>query len=105
MPDLALQIKLYLSGNKVSVFSWQQVVPFIISMYMACWHHDVRGKYPICRLKQWLKMLMRNYQEAETLFQEIKVLTDPHVVYSKLNWMCSQNQGEFDGKDGVGKTP
>lgn len=81
MPDLALQIKSTMSGSNISSYSWQQIRKIIGKMFYDCWQHDDRGKYPVSRTKQWLKMLSRTYNEAQQLFENIKIIRDAHLVY------------------------
>lgn len=83
MPDLAWQIKMHTKTSE-KPYSWKQILAIIIIMFRACWKHDERGKYPVSRLKQWLKMLSRTYEEAQELFESVKRVKDADSVFTIL---------------------
>ena len=82
-PDLARQIKAYLSGDHWLPIGWHQLLPLIYS-----YHQETVISYPAkyCgnRLKQWLMYLSRTYPEAVTLFEQIKRLRDPDEIDKAL---------------------
>jgi tRNA-dihydrouridine synthase len=43
-----------------------------------------QNQYAVARLKQWLKMLMRTYTEAQILFDAIRKLTKAETIVSYL---------------------
>lgn len=43
-----------------------------------------RAKWAEGRLKQWIKLLGRTYPEAQALFQSIRTVKDPLVIYDQI---------------------
>ncbi len=65
-PDLARQIR-----QATRPLPWEEVHPLVLSFFKASQelkddHHGV------CRTKQWLRLLARNYSAAGPLFEEVK---------------------------------
>ena len=70
-PDLALQIK---AGSDELAWGWPEVKKFI-GFFVFRAHQQEGESYAINRTKQWLKMLSRNFSEAQELFEKIKTKT------------------------------
>ncbi|WP_372366590.1 tRNA dihydrouridine synthase [Candidatus Uabimicrobium sp. HlEnr_7] len=90
MPDLALQIKSIRANEEFYSYLWPRVCKTVMKMFENCWEHDHRGKYPVCRTKQWLKMLSRTYKEAQELFENIKIIREADLVYD----IIKENTGD-----------
>jgi len=79
-PDLARQIR-YIHQKNIACdeMKWEDVERLVISMAKAM-KPNVKGKYIVARIKQWLVMLKREYTEAQDCFNELRQLKQ----YSEL---------------------
>ena len=68
LPNLAQVIK-----GQSTVMPWYDVQKLLLD-YTRCETYGDKSKYYPNRIKQWLKYLKLQYSEADTLFQEIRVL-------------------------------
>ncbi|WPB55637.1 tRNA dihydrouridine synthase [Xylophilus sp. GOD-11R] len=59
--------------------SWERLLPHLDDFWAVISHH-FPGRQRVGRLKQWLNLLRRRHPEAETAFQSLRTLTDPHDV-------------------------
>ncbi|MFL0796960.1 MAG: tRNA-dihydrouridine synthase [Cellvibrionaceae bacterium] len=82
-PDLPLQIKAAIAGERYQPKSWQEILPTVEKFYF-----ETRDKFPKKflgnKLKQWLVYLSRSYTEAEQLFESIKKTRDSAIIESAL---------------------
>jgi len=79
-PDLARQIKqFHLNEINNDVMDWEDVRPLIIAMAEAM-TENVKGRFIVARIKQWLVMLKREFAEAQLCFDEVRKLKQ----YSEL---------------------
>ncbi len=79
-PDLAKQIKYFQQYNKLSdALPWDDIKLLVIAMAEAM-QPDVKGRFIVARIKQWLVMLKREYDGAQIWFDEIKTMKQ----YSEL---------------------
>jgi tRNA-dihydrouridine synthase C len=74
-PGLALQIK-EAAGQKLS---WAEVLTVLLA-YRDRIRNTPLPSGQVGRMKQWLRQLARNYNEAETLFSEIRKLNTPEEI-------------------------
>lgn len=78
-PDLAKHIKSHVNNTPFTPLDWGQVVVQIWN-----YHCATLPNYPSRhignRLKQWLMYLRANYQEANTLFENVKTLRDAESI-------------------------
>jgi tRNA-dihydrouridine synthase C len=82
-PGLALAIKADMTGtaaDPVSVgITWPALLPFLADFWhIVCTRLDARSRAG--RLKQWLNFLRRRFPEAETAYQQIRMINDPALV-------------------------
>ncbi len=68
-PDLALQIKSMLRGDRFNPLSWQELRRKWIFEFLNQSKQHRGDHFALVRLKQWLKALSRTYPEAEVLFE------------------------------------
>ena len=79
-PDLARQIQHFHQNNIVcDEMKWNEVERMLISMAIAM-KPNVKGRFIVARIKQWLVMLKREYIEAQDCFNELRQLKQ----YSEL---------------------
>ena len=83
-PDLALIIASHHKGRTDASLSWDALLPLIRNFYQEA-RKEIPAKHGPGRLKQWLKLLMKQYPEAKELFLEIRGITDPEVIYEQLS--------------------
>jgi tRNA-dihydrouridine synthase C len=69
-PDLALQVRSHARGEPVSALSWAELTPWIEEYYLQL--DELAPRYADGRLKQWLRLLQRNYPEAQALLLQIR---------------------------------
>ncbi|HEY6530548.1 MAG TPA: tRNA-dihydrouridine synthase [Cellvibrionaceae bacterium] len=74
-PDLALQIKSYLTRSHFSPMNWETIVGLVWQYHLNTLP-DHPSKHIGNRLKQWLMYLQRDYPQAGLLFEQIKKLRD-----------------------------
>lgn len=85
MPDLARQIKHYLSGQPVQAALFEQeVMDWVRLFFDLCCEKESNNKYPVARLKQWLAMMRQMYPAAGVLFERIRVLKEQQDVAKVL---------------------
>jgi len=73
-PDLARQIRLFHQNNIVcDEMKWEDVERMVVSMAIAM-KPNVKGRFIVARIKQWLVMLKREYTEAQDCFNELRRL-------------------------------
>lgn len=70
-PDLALQIK---KGTSELAWGWPEVEK-LIALFLAKAAKGEGESYAINRTKQWLRILARNFTEANVLFEKVKTKT------------------------------
>lgn len=82
-PDLAKKIKAHINAQQYQGLEWENILYHIIHSSM---HHDPSKdeKYFASRTKQWLGYLKREYQQANTLFDEIRRLKSKEEVANVL---------------------
>jgi len=78
-PDLARQIQALQRGESYQPLTWQGLWPLIQEFWLRV-RATVTERQAPGRLKQWLGLLMRNYPEAQLLFNQIRRETDPRVL-------------------------
>jgi len=90
-PDLAWRIQQYVAtGELCAITPWPRVLVWLADFFalaMALQTQSPSGQqnqYAVARLKQWLKMLMRTYTEAQILFDAIRKLTKAETIVSYL---------------------
>ncbi|HFE39280.1 MAG TPA: tRNA dihydrouridine(16) synthase DusC [Gammaproteobacteria bacterium] len=73
-PDLAKQIKSFHNDNiQPDEMSWDEVKLLLINMAQLM-KPSVKSQFIVARIKQWLVMLKREYQEARACFDDIRHL-------------------------------
>jgi tRNA-dihydrouridine synthase C len=90
-PDLAWRIQHYVATGQISAITpWARVLVWLVDFFtlaMAIQNQAAsvqQNQYAVARLKQWLKMLMRTYTEAKTLFDLIRNLTRAETILPYL---------------------
>ncbi len=74
-PSLAREIK----GGGFA--QWPEVLEWL-QIYCSLMMDTKRPKWGEGRMKQWIKLLGRTYPEAKTLFDRVKTLKDPQMIYN-----------------------
>jgi len=83
-PDLASQIRHFEQGQFSPPIEWSDIQPLLIDMAESM-KLEVKGRYIVARIKQWLVMLKREYREAQSCFDAIRTLTHYSELVSVLN--------------------
>ncbi|HEZ0854286.1 tRNA dihydrouridine synthase [Neisseria meningitidis] len=84
-PDLARQIKQYENGGPVKDTDFAEVSKWIRQFFELCLTKEANNKYPIARLKQWLGMMKKTFDPAQTLFDRVRTVKDADEVRRILN--------------------
>ena len=84
-PDLARQIKQYESGLPVTDTDFAEISKWIRLFFDLCLAKEANNKYPISRLKQWLGMMKKTFDPAQTLFDRVRTVKDADEVRQILN--------------------
>ena len=84
-PDLARQIKQYESGLPVTDTDFAEISKWIRLFFDLCLAKEANNKYPIARLKQWLGMMKKTFDPAQTLFDRVRTVKDADEVRRILN--------------------
>ncbi|STZ78189.1 tRNA-dihydrouridine synthase C [Neisseria gonorrhoeae] len=84
-PDLARQIKQYENGGPVKDTDFAEVSTWIGQFFELCLTKEANNKYPIARLKQWLGMMKKTFDPAQTLFDRVRTVKDADEVRRILN--------------------
>ncbi len=74
-PDLAKQIACARDGIDYQLKTWQQLQPMLREFWRQV-RLSLTPRSAPGRLKQWLAMLIRNYPEAQQLFNQLRKVTD-----------------------------
>ncbi|MBE9527334.1 MAG: tRNA-dihydrouridine synthase [Proteobacteria bacterium] len=79
--DLALQIKCRLEDKTIKQLDWLSICHYLEKLYQLMNQNpDLDNKYIAPRLKLWVKWLMPNYHQAETIFAALKRIKDPQLA-------------------------
>ncbi len=78
-PDLAKQIACARDGIEYQLKTWQELQPMLREFWRQVRAFQAPRSAP-GRLKQWLAMLIRNYPEAQVLFNQLRKVTDCDVI-------------------------
>lgn len=91
-PDLALQIRQSLLSGKSAIkpMDWQQVVRLLLDYYQALIQNNKSDRYISGRLKLWLKWLMASFEEAVSVFMQIKREHDHRHIYRVIYLSAKQ---------------
>lgn len=73
-PDLARQIKNYIEGEEYRPLTWHQVRYDILPYFFSESRDYKTEDFAVSRMKQWTKLVGREYPEAKDLFENIKRL-------------------------------
>ena len=84
-PDLARQIKQYESGLPITDTDFAEISKWIRLFFDLCLAKEANNKYPIARLKQWLGMMKKTFDPAQTLFDRVRTVKDADEVRQILN--------------------
>ena len=74
-PSLVLSIKQALSQQPVKVFSWQDTLRLIIVYYEQV-QQELPPPFVPGRVKQWLNMMRKHNPNAQSLFDEVKTVSE-----------------------------
>ena len=72
-PDLGLRIKALQRGDDPEHLSWPEMI-VLVQQFMTMIEQQLAPKYVHGRVKQWLKMMSREYPEATVMMQEMRTL-------------------------------
>jgi tRNA-dihydrouridine synthase C len=97
-PDLALQIHLSKQGEQTREMPWSVTARHLARLFVLT--RLKSDRLAIARVKQWCKLLSRQYGEAAKLFENIKILTHGDLILLELNketpWLTLQSTpGQF----------
>ena len=90
-PDLAQQIACARDGIEYQLKTWQELQPMLREFWRQVRLFQLPRSAP-GRLKQWLAMLMRNYPEAQLLFNQLRKVTDCDVIDQLFGFAVGQLQ-------------
>ena len=93
-PDLARQIKQYENGKTVKDTDFAEVSSWIVQFFDLCLAKEANNKYPVARLKQWLGMMKKEFEQAQILFDRIRAVKEADEVKQillSLNKRCIHN--------------
>ena len=79
-PDLARQIKQYENGETVKDTDFAEVSSWIVQFFDLCLDKEANNKYPVARLKQWLGMMKKEFEQAQVLFDRIRAVKEADEV-------------------------
>ena len=79
-PDLARQIKQYENGETVKDTDFAEVSSWIVQFFDLCLAKEANNKYPVARLKQWLGMMKKEFEQAQVLFDRIRAVKEADEV-------------------------
>ena len=79
-PDLARQIKQYENGETVKDTDFAEVSSWIVQFFNLCLDKEANNKYPVARLKQWLGMMKKEFEQAQILFDRIRTVKEADEV-------------------------
>ena len=79
-PDLARQIKQYENGETVKDTDFAEVSSWIVQFFDLCLAKEANNKYPVARLKQWLGMMKKEFEQAQVLFDRIRAIKEADKV-------------------------
>lgn len=79
-PDLARQIKQYENGETVKDTDFAEVSSWIVQFFDLCLTKEANNKYPVARLKQWLGMMKKEFEQAQILFDRIRAIKEADEV-------------------------
>jgi tRNA-dihydrouridine synthase C len=100
-PGLALAIKASMNGSATDAaagIAWPELLPLLAEFWhVVCTRLDARSRAG--RLKQWLNFLRRRFPEAETAYQQIRVVNDPALVDV---WLAGVMRAQFAGDGAAG---
>ena len=92
--DLALQIKYKLANPSLpalQTLNWQAVCHHLDKLYqLMILNPALDNKYIAPRIKLWLKWLMPNYHQAETIFSTLKRIKDPQLAMQLIRSSANQ---------------
>jgi tRNA-dihydrouridine synthase C len=77
-PSLAWAIQ-KADGNKVPEITWKTISP-LLAQFWALVTPRVAPKHRSGRLKQWLNMLRRTYPEAQTMYDELRLINHSATI-------------------------
>ena len=72
-PDLGLRIKALQRGDDPDHLSWAEM-QLLLRQFLELVEQQLAPKYVHGRIKQWLKMMSREYSEAMPMLQEMRLL-------------------------------
>ena len=90
-PDLAKQIACARDGIDYQLKTWQELQPMLREFWRQVRLFQLPRSAP-GRLKQWLAMLIRNYPEAQVLFNQLRKVTDCDVIDRLFGFAVGQLQ-------------
>lgn len=90
-PDLAKQIACARDGIEYQLKTWQELQPMLREFWRQVRLFQLPRSAP-GRLKQWLAMLIRNYPEAQVLFNQLRKVTDCDVIDRLFGFAVGQLQ-------------
>ena len=82
-PDLGLRIKALQRGDDPDHLSWLEM-QLLLQQFLEMIEQKLAPKYVHGRVKQWLKMMSREYPEAKTMLQEMRTLKQVDEVRNFL---------------------
>jgi tRNA-dihydrouridine synthase C len=83
-PDLPRQIHHAMQGTDYSSMDWPQALDVVANYFRTSLPQVAKPHQAVSRMKQWLKQLPRNYEQAEPMFAEIRRQREPDEVLSIL---------------------
>ena len=57
-----------------------EVSSWIVQFFNLCLDKEANNKYPVARLKQWLGMMKKEFEQAQILFDRIRTVKEADEV-------------------------
>lgn len=84
-PGLARQIMALSQGGDVATRPWHEIAMLLLELGQRLKESDTsKGRYITARLKQWLVYLKRHYSEAQSSFEQIRLLNSHQEILARL---------------------
>ncbi len=84
-PDLALQIKQSVNNEPITPLNWQAMCQILEQLYqLMVANTQLKERYIAPRLKLWVKWFMANFSQAEAIFNQLKLIKDPHQAIALI---------------------
>jgi tRNA-dihydrouridine synthase C len=94
-PGLARAIRASDAGQSgTDTVAWDDLLPHIGAFWqLVC--EDLEPRQRAGRLKQWLNLLRRRFEEAEAAYQHVRTMTDQRAITAWVSTLQGQPESAF----------